>query len=674
MSASEISFPAMSREQRNAVFSAIAILAITFLNLSPLISNLKAFNLTMALEIAGILGVMVASILGLLRALRGQVEQSVWMLLIGIIATAALRAALRQDLGLPFGILAAILVSIISTLTLPLNRADLALLFGYISGSLIVVFDAFAGNFYTRLATPTDIIRAAGFLAAFAFFFQILLLIFQARSIGLGPKIANAIATITLIVALLLGAMSITIIRNTLTDEGILSTAPFALYELIESMRLATIVLGAAVTVFGSILGVVIARALTRPLTQVAETATEISRGNLSARVTLERDDEIGKLGQAFNSMANELSGMVGQLESRVADRTRDLERRAVQIQTAAEIGSVAAKLRDLNPLLAQVTQLISERFGFYHTGIFLLDDRKEFAVLRAANSTGGQRMLTRGHRLKVGEVGIVGYVTGTGNPRIALDVGTDATFFDNPDLPNTRSEMALPLVAGGEILGALDVQSTESNAFSQDDINVLQVLADQVAVAIENARLFEENQNALETVRRAYGDVSQTAWQQMQKLTDTLGFMSTSQGNFVRITRGNVKNQSVIEQPVTTDNGLTLLVPLNVRGQNIGSVRLSKPRNSPPWSTEEINVVGTLADQVSGTLESARLYQEAQLRAATERQTANIVNQIRSSTAMDGILQNTIRELGKAFNASRTFITINLPESGVEETGEGQP
>jgi len=202
----------------------------------------------------------------------------------------------------------------------------------------------------------------------------------------------------------------------------------------------------------------------------------------------------------------------------------------------------------------------------------------------------------------------------------------------------------------------------------------VLQVLADQVAVAIENARLFEENQNALETVRRAYGDVSQTAWQQMQKSTDTLGFMSTSQGNFVRITRGNVKNQSVIEQPVTTDNGLTLLVPLNVRGQNIGSVRLSKPRNSPPWSTEEINVVGTLADQVSGTLESARLYQEAQLRAATERQTANIVNQIRSSTAMDGILQNTIRELGKAFNASRTFITINLPESGVEETGEGQP
>ena len=673
MSTPEIYFPAMSREQRNAIFSAIAVLAIAFLNISPLVSSLQAFNLTMALEMTAILGVMIVSVISLIRALHGQVEQSVWMLLIAIIAVAAIRAALRQDLGLPFGILAAILVSIISTLTLPLNKADIALLVGYVSGSLVVVFDAFAGNFYARLATPTDIIRAAGFLAAFAFVFQILLLVFQARSIGLGSKIANAIATITLIVALLLGAMSITIIRNTLTDEGILSTAPFALYELIETMRLATIVMGATVTVFGSILGVIIARALARPLTLVADTASEISRGNLSARVTLNREDEIGQLGQVFNSMADELSGMVGQLESRVADRTRDLERRALQIQTAAEIGSVAAKLRDLNPLLAQVTQLISERFGFYHTGIFLLDDRKEYAVLRAANSTGGQRMLTRGHRLKVGEVGIVGYVTGTGNPRIALDVGADATFFDNPDLPNTRSEMALPLVAGGQILGALDVQSTESNAFTQDDVNVLQVLADQVAVAIENARLFEENQNALETIRRAYGDISQAAWERMQKLTDTLGFMSTSQGNFVRITRGNAKDQPLLEHPVTSDEGLTLLVPLRVRGQNIGSVRLSKPRNSPPWSAEEINVVGTLADQVSGTLESARLYQEAQLRAATERQTASIVNQIRSSTAMDGILQNTIRELGKAFNASRTFITINLPEGDVEETGEGQ-
>jgi GAF domain-containing protein/HAMP domain-containing protein len=673
MSTPEIYFPAMSREQRNAVFSAVAVLAIAFLNISPLVSSLQAFNLTMALETAAIFGAMIVSVISLIRALRGQVEQSVWMLLITIIAAAAVRAALRQDLGLPFGILAAILVSIISTLTLPLNKADIALLVGYISGSLIVVFDAYAGNIYTRLATPTDIIRAAGFLAGFAFLFQILLLIFQARSIGLGSKIANAIATITLLVVLLLGAMSITIIRDTLTEEGILSTAPFALYELIETMRLATIVMGAAVTIFGSILGVIIARALSRPLNLLADTASEISRGNLSARVTLNREDEIGQLGQVFNSMADELSGMVGQLESRVADRTRDLERRALQIQTAAEIGSVAAKLRDLNPLLAQVTQLISERFGFYHTGIFLLDDRKEYAVLRAANSTGGQRMLTRGHRLKVGEVGIVGYVTGTGNPRIALDVGADATFFDNPDLPTTRSEMALPLVAGGQILGALDVQSTESNAFTQDDVNVLQVLADQVAVAIENARLFKENQSALETIRRAYGEISQAAWQRMQKLTDTLGFMSTSQGNFVRITRGNAKNHPMFEHPITSDEGLTLLVPLKVRGQNIGSVRLSKPKNSPPWSEEEINVVGTLADQVSGTLESARLYQEAQLRAATERQTASIVNQIRSSTVMDGILQNTIRELGKAFNASRTFITINVPEGNVEETGEGQ-
>lgn len=667
MSTTEFSFPSMSREQRNAVFACIAIISISFLNLSQLLASLGALNLTVGMEIAMLVSLMILSIISLVWSMRGRVERAVWLLLTGIILMAIVRTVLRQDLGLPFGALAAILVSVIGTLTLSIQRADIAMLFGYIAGSLIVIFDAFAGRFYTRLATPEDTVQAAYILAEFVFVFQILLIIFQGRSIGLGPKIANAIATITLIVAVLLGVMSITIIRNTLTDEGILSSAPFAVYGLIESLRLATIVLGASVTVLGSIIGVVMARTLTNPLTVVANTALEITRGNLQARTSLKREDEIGQLGTAFDRMASEMDNMVSQLEERVADRTRDLERRAVQIQTAAEIGSAAAKLRNLDQLLAQVTQLISERFGFYHTGIFLLDERNEFAVLRAANSTGGQRMLTRGHRLKVGEVGIVGFVTSTGNPRIALDVGSDAVFFDNPDLPNTRSELALPLTAGGQVLGALDVQSTDENAFTQDDINALQVLADQIAVAIENARLFEQNQNALEAVRRAYGEVSQAAWQRMQKASGTLGFLSTSQGNLVRITQADQQPLAASAQPEVLDDGMTLTVPMKVRGQPIGAIRLSKAQGSPPWSADEVAAAGALTDQLSGALESARLFQEAQLRAATERQTADIVNQIRSSTVVDGILQNTIRELGRAFNATRTFVSINLnePDSG---------
>jgi GAF domain-containing protein len=138
---------------------------------------------------------------------------------------------------------------------------------------------------------------------------------------------------------------------------------------------------------------------------------------------------------------------------------------------------------------------LISKQFGFYHAGIFLLDERDEYAVLQAASSEGGRRMLERGHKLRVGEVGIVGHVASTGEPRVALDVGEDTAHFAHPDLPNTRSEMALPLKVQDRVIGVLDVQSTHEAAFSEDDVAVLQTMADQLATAIANARLFEQVQ-----------------------------------------------------------------------------------------------------------------------------------------------------------------------------------
>jgi len=196
--------------------------------------------------------------------------------------------------------------------------------------------------------------------------------------------------------------------------------------------------------------------------------------------------------------------------------RTRDLERRSVQLQAAAEVSRTAISVRDLDALLAQVTHLIGEQFGFYHTGIFLLDEAEEYAVLQAANSEGGQRMLEKGHRLKVGEQGIVGYVTGTGEPRIVLDVGTDAVHFNNPLLPETHSEMALPLKLGAQVIGALDVQSKQEGAFDEKDATVLQTMADQLATAIENARLLQETQQTVHELSAAAAEMLAVATQQM--------------------------------------------------------------------------------------------------------------------------------------------------------------
>ena len=145
-----------------------------------------------------------------------------------------------------------------------------------------------------------------------------------------------------------------------------------------------------------------------------------------------------------------ELQAIRASLEERVEERTRDLARRTHYLEATAAIVHGAASVLNLEELLGRVASLISEQFGFYHTGIFLLDPAREWAVLQAASSEGGKQMLVRGHRLQVGGQGIVGYVTSRGEPRIALDVGTDAVFFQNPDLPDTRSEMALPLRARG--------------------------------------------------------------------------------------------------------------------------------------------------------------------------------------------------------------------------------
>lgn len=172
--------------------------------------------------------------------------------------------------------------------------------------------------------------------------------------------------------------------------------------------------------------------------------------------------------------------------------------RRQVRLRAAATVSRDATILLSPEELLQRAARLISEQFGFYHVGLFLVDEAREYAVLRATNSEGGRRLIAQNHRLKIGAQGMVGYVSQTGQPRIALDVDTDTVHFVNPELPYTRSEMTLPLRHGGEIIGALDVQSTESNAFTEDDFTTLQLMADQLANALINARLYRDLEQQL--------------------------------------------------------------------------------------------------------------------------------------------------------------------------------
>ncbi len=167
------------------------------------------------------------------------------------------------------------------------------------------------------------------------------------------------------------------------------------------------------------------------------------------------------------------------------------LQRRSMHLIASSEVAKAATQILDIQELLTRCVDLIRTHFGFYYAAIFLIDEAGEWAVLRAATGEAGKRLLEKGHRLGVGSQSMVGWVTANNAARIALDVGEEAIRFDNPELPKTHSEMALPLRVRGEVIGALDVQSTSLNAFTPEDIQTIQMMADQVAIAIDNARLF---------------------------------------------------------------------------------------------------------------------------------------------------------------------------------------
>lgn len=246
-------------------------------------------------------------------------------------------------------------------------------------------------------------------------------------------------------------------------------------------------VLGAIVagaTLFSLLTVLLFTRSLTGPIQELTDGAQQLAGGNLDVKVELTRRDELGLLADSFNTMATQLKELYASLEQRVADRTR-------QLATAAEVARTATATLRTEELLARAVELIRDRFGYYQVSIFLVDENGQEAVLREATGEVGARLKTSGYRLRVGSGSLVGWAIANQRPRVAMDVNKDAIYLKDERLPDTRSEAAIPLRLGTRVVGALDVQSLEPNAFQEADVQVLQTLADQIAVGLENGRLF---------------------------------------------------------------------------------------------------------------------------------------------------------------------------------------
>lgn len=409
-----------------------------------------------------------------------------------------------------------------------------------------------------------------------------------------------------------------------------------------------------------------------QPIQSLTETASAITAGDLTREAPVESLDELGVLAESFNMMTAQLRELITGLERRVSERTKDLERRAVQLQVTAEVAREAAAIRDLEDLLDHIVRLISDRFGFYHAGIFLVgegsssasDETVGYAILRAASSEGGQRMLARQHMLEIGQVGIVGYVAGAGLSRIALDVGEDAVFFNNPDLPETRSEMALPLMIQERVIGVLDVQSREAEAFSEEDVATLQILADQVALAIENARLFAESELALRELETLYGMQIRSGWQE-QLAESSLAFVYDHSG--VKPANPEHSGEALDEAAPDRNDQETIQVAIDLHGEKLGMIRLTRKAKDGDWSSDELRLVEGTVSQLALAIENARLLEEIQNRANMEELINQIISKAQFSFNLESVMRTVVEELGQTVNAAKVQIRLGEPPGGLD-------
>lgn len=415
---------------------------------------------------------------------------------------------------------------------------------------------------------------------------------------------------------------------------------------------------------FVSLFGWILGNRLAMPISRLADITQKITAGDFSLRADVKpNSQEIFDLETNFNLMTERLQGFITNLEKRVAERTAEIEEREQELETAqqqierrvsevlliATISRAITNIQNLDVLLPEITRLISTSFGYYHVGIFLNDEDNRYTVLRATNSTGGQRMLARQHKLEIGHTGIVGNVAQTGKMRVAFDTDKDAVFFENPDLPETRSEIALPLQIGERIIGVLDVQSDEPNAFEDLDIETLSIIADQTATAIQTALLFDETRRALKEAQSTYRTYIQQTWRSQLDYQETSGFVFDAQG----IHPINMA-QDAKKAPRPQKSGVS--IPIKVRGVVVGYLNV-QPENNQGLDQDEQDIIAATAERVALAIENARLVADSQRRAAKEHTIGEISAKLGASINIENVLRTALLELGQVIPGSEIFV-----------------
>lgn len=449
--------------------------------------------------------------------------------------------------------------------------------------------------------------------------------------------------------------------RRSLSVTAPLTVLAFGLLGILDMTGLSNSPVGSQTGIADVIIGMVMLSVSAAILNRlIGRLRAALAETEANEHAQIETNRELTMLKNLLEERVEQRTAELMQRGAELETANQHIHRRAAQFEALALVARTIASVRDLQELLPRIAAVISEKFGFYHVGLFLLDEASEHAVLVAANSEGGRKMLERKHRLRVGQEGIVGYVTSTGKARIAMDVGKDAVFFNNLELPDTHSEMALPLKGENRIMGALDVQSKESGAFTDEDIQMLSLLADQVSLAIENARLFDETRSALSEAEAISRQFTREAWGRVPVEHKLLGYRYNVAGAIPLNQPVDVKE---IKQRKGKDSQKDIdpvVIPIELRGETIGTLIVQSPATNR-LNQDQIALIKSVAERVALAAENARLFDETNRRAERERLVSDITSKIRSGNDPQSMIQTAMEELRKALGASRVEV---IPQS----------
>ncbi|MEM7344472.1 MAG: GAF domain-containing protein [Chloroflexota bacterium] len=390
------------------------------------------------------------------------------------------------------------------------------------------------------------------------------------------------------------------------------------------------------------ILAVITAQLLTQPITHLTDVAQQVAGGDLATQVPVESQDETGQLAIAFNTMTNRLRSFVGSLEDQIQERTNEL---AVSI----EVGQRAAAIRDQETLLKEIVEFIRERFGLYYTHVYFVDDIEQDLILQAGTGEVGETLLARRHTLPIGSGSIVGQVATTKQSVVVSDTENSAIHKPNPLLPDTRSELAVPLIVEGQVIGVLDMQADEINTFTEENKTVFEAMATQLAISIDSAQQWALAQESEQRLQEIVSRLTREAWR------NKLG----TEKNSLNYTYDLATIAPTPEKP--TNGGVS--APIVIQNESIGQLSVDLPKEKT-LSEDEQNLLSAVAQQLAQKAETIRLFDETRQQATREQIARQIVDKIRASQTIESALQIAAEELGKALNVPRAVVDLDLTQA----------